>query len=252
MKRTVKFAILKYVPNEERDEKINVAVVLHSPQDEFMETRIIENWKRLKNFDDEIDIEFMKAYLKSIQSEFQYKFLDKETKNIKDKMLLDNMAKIYVNQFLFSISEVYIEDTCEEFLTKLKNNYLYYDIEKDKRPSSKESLNFFRDLLKAKNISYEIINFKNSLIGSFDEKINVDLKINDTYYKIITFNDNNIDTYMPKIKMWMLNAIELTEKKEKLIFIINEQETNSKTKKFIEMLGKYAEIIKITDFNDYF
>lgn len=252
MKRAVKFAILKYVPNEERDEKINVAVVLHSPQDEFMETRIIENWKRLKNFDDEIDIEFMKAYLKSIQSEFQYKFLDKETKNIKDKMLLDNMAKIYVNQFLFSISEVYIEDTCEEFLTKLKNNYLYYDIEKDKRPSSKESLNFFRDLLKAKNISYEIINFKNSLIGSFDEKINVDLKINDTYYKIITFNDNNIDTYMPKIKMWMLNAIELTEKKEKLIFIINEQETNSKTKKFIEMLGKYAEIIKITDFNDYF
>lgn len=33
MKRKVKYAVMQYVPNYERDERINVAVILHSVHD---------------------------------------------------------------------------------------------------------------------------------------------------------------------------------------------------------------------------
>ena len=73
------------------------------------------------------------------------------------------------------------------------------------------------------------------------------MKIQDKYYKIINFNDSNISTYIPTIKMWMMNALELKENKEELIFIVNEQINT-----FITMLEKYGKVIKMSEFNDYF
>jgi hypothetical protein len=252
MKRNVKFAIMKYIPDFERDEKINVAVMLHSPEDEFLGTKIIENWRRLKEFDDELDIDFMKSYLKTVAEEFNYNILIDTKIKINDPLLLEKMTQFYINQFSFVISEVNIETNCEEFLTKLKNNYLYYDVEKKKRVSQKESVEFFGELLRGKNITYELIGGKNCLLGNYNEKINVDLKINDKYYKVINFNDSNIDTYFPVIKMWMLNAIELNERKEKLVFVINEQVFDDKINTFVAMLSKYGEVIKLSEFSKYF
>ena len=106
--------------------------------------------------------------------------------------------------------------------------------------------------MKGKNISYELIRSKNGLIGNFGEKINVDLKIDGKYYKIINFNDSNISTYITVIKMWMLNAIELEERNIKLVFVINEQILNEKVSKFVKMLNKYGEVIQMNQFNKYF
>lgn len=252
MKRNVKFAIMKYVPDYERDERINVAVVLHSPEDKYMSMKIIENWRRIKEFDDELDAEFMRSYLKTVEEQFNYNLLSSENMDIENECLLEKMTQFYINQFVFIIHSITIESNCEDFLTKLKDNYLYYDTDKKKRISKKERVAFLGELLKGKNISYELIGTKNSLIGSYDEKINVDLKIKDKYYKIINFNDSNIDTYVPTIKMWMMNALELSEKKEKLVFVINEQISDEKINTFIRMLSKYGEVVKLSEFNDYF
>ena len=107
---------MKYVPNYERGERINVAVVLHSPEDKYMSIKIIENWRRLKEFDDELDIKFMK---------FNYNLISSSSINIKDENLLEKMTQYYINQFVFVINEIAIETSCEDFLTKLKDNYLY-------------------------------------------------------------------------------------------------------------------------------
>jgi len=139
MKRNVKFAIMKYVPNYERDERINVAVVLHSPEDKFMSIKIIENWRRLKEFDDELDIDFMKSYLKTVEEQFNYNLISSETINIDDDCLLEKITQFYINQFVFVISNIAIESSCEEFLARLKDNYLYYDTDKKKRISKKDS-----------------------------------------------------------------------------------------------------------------
>ena len=252
MKRIVKYALMQYVPNYERDERINIAVILHSKSDKYMSMKLIENWKRLKEFDDEIDIDFMKSYLKTLKEQFKYNELNIDNIDITDDLLLEKMTQYYINQFTFKISEAAIESSCEQFLEKLKNNYLYFDMDKKKRISKKDSIEFFGEILRGKNITYELIGSKNSLIGNYNEKISVDMKINDKYYKIINFNDSNIPTYIPTIKMWMMNALELKEKKEELIFIVNEQVVDEKINVFIAMLEKYGKVIKMSEFNDYF
>jgi len=49
-----------------------------------------------------------------------------------------------------------------------------------------------------------------------------------------------------------MNALELSEKKEKLVFVINEQVNGEKINTFIKMLSKYGEVIKLSEFNKYF
>ncbi len=126
MKRNVKYALMQYVPSFERDERINVAVILHSTSDKYLSIKLIENWKRLKEFDDEIDIDFMKNYLKTFKEQFSYNPLNVNEIDIDDEMLVEKMTQYYINQFVFKISEIPIESTCEQFLEKLKNNYLYF------------------------------------------------------------------------------------------------------------------------------
>ena len=249
MERKVKFALLQYIPNNDRDERINVAVVLHSPQDEFLETKLINNIKRVKEFDDEIDTAFIKQYLKSIQEEFTYNIANSNIL-INDFLLLNEMTKFYVNQFVFKLYESVIDISCNDYLEEIRKQFLYFDIEKRKRPSTKDSLDFFTKILKSKNINYELINAKNSLIGDYNENINVEIKLRDTYYKFINFTDSNVDTYMSIIKMWLFNAIELKELNKRLVFVVNGDMANEKVSMFIKMLKKYGEVIGLEDVNN--
>lgn len=164
MERKVKFAVLQYIPDYERDEKINVAVILHSPLDEYMNTEIISNFTRLRNFDDEIDSSVFRTFLKSIIDEFSYDITKYETMNIGDYDLLNKMTKFYVNQFSFKLNEAIINEDCDTYLEKIKKNFLYFDVEKKKRVSLKEKIDFFNGLLKAKNINCEKITPKNALV----------------------------------------------------------------------------------------
>ena len=238
MKKLVKFAVMQYIPSYERDEKINVGVILHSKFDNYLSMKLIDNWKRLKEFDDELDIEFVKFYLKTVKEQFSYNEykLNLNNVDINDDMLLENMTKYYVNQFIFKIFSTSIDLSPQTFLEQLKKNFLYYDTDKKKRVSKKESLKFFEEILSSKNVKYEVIYNKNSLIGKFNEKINVDMMINNKYYKLIELNDTNVSTYISTIKMWMLNAIELKEDNKELIFIVNEQVYDEKVKRIISML----------------
>ena len=49
-----------------------------------------------------------------------------------------------------------------------------------------------------------------------------------------------------------MKAITYKEKKEELIFIVNEQVVDEKINVFIAMLEKYGKVIKMSEFNDYF
>lgn len=51
--------------------------------------------------------------------------------------------------------------------------------------------------------------------------------------------------------MWMMNALELKENKEELIFIVNEQIIDEKINTFIMILEKYGKVVKMSKFNDY-
>ena len=252
MNKIVNFALMQYIPNYDRDEKINVAVVLHCPSENYMKIKVTTNLKRLIEFDDELDINFMKSYFKSLEESFTYTSLNLDNIDIKNDNLLESLTCFYVNQFIFRIfKNVSIDISCNEYLDALKNNYLYFDEKKQNRISKNESIKFFAELLSGNGSSYELIGTKNALLGSYSEKINVDFKIENQYFKVINLNDKNIDKYTPTIKMWMLNAIELRDQNQELIFLVNEQILSDKTEIFIKMLEKYAKVIKTNEINDY-
>jgi hypothetical protein len=60
------YAVVRIVPRVEREEFVNVGVIVSCPQKEFLEARIHVDENRLKALDPTIDIEAIRAYLASI------------------------------------------------------------------------------------------------------------------------------------------------------------------------------------------
>lgn len=249
MKTNVKYAVLKYVPNIERNEKINVAIALHFPEQEQIEMTIINNWKRVKSFDDEADIQFLKRYVNDLKKQFTNNlFNDFNGMKLTDPLLLDELTKYFVNKFVFEIHEINTTSSFNELLKNLIDIYLYYDITKDKRITEKESKAFIEQHFLENNISYERMGSKNSIQERYGNNINFDYKIDDKYYKLIFLTEDNYSGYVAILKMWIANAIMLKKEKKELIFVLDDTLKNDKTETYNQMLSDYGKVITVQEF----
>ena len=249
MKRRVKYAVLKYVPNIERNEKINVAVVLHFPDSEQIEMAIINNWKRVRNFDDEADIQFLKKYVFDLKEQFTVNlFNDFDGIQLSNILLLDELTKYFVNKFIFEIHEITVSDSFEKLLNYLRKVYLYYDVSIDKRISEKESKAFIERCFLEHNVSYERLGTKNAIQEKYGNNINFDYKILNNYYKLIFLTEDNYSAYVAILKMWIANSIMLQKENKRLIFVIDDVIKNEKTDSYKKMLSEYCEVITLQEF----
>jgi len=249
VKSRVKYAILKYVPNVERNEKINIAVTLHFPNTKQLEMTIINNWKRVKSFDDEADIQFLKKYVNDLREQFTINlFNDFDGMSIDDPLLLDELTRYFVNKFVFEIHEIDTEENFGELLRNLKKIYLYYEEGKDKRITEKESKAYIEQHLLENNISYERRGTKNTIQEQYGNNINFDYKINNKYYKLIFLTEDNYAGYVGILKMWIANAIMLKKESKKLIFVIDDLLKNERTESYKKMLSDYGDIISVQEF----
>lgn len=249
MKARVKYGILKYVPNFERNEKINVAVVLHYPTTKQLEMVIINKWHRVKRFDDEADIQFLKRYVHNLKEQFTINLTnDFDGISLDNLILLDELTKYFVNKFVFEIHEIDTDETFENLLKNLKNIYLYYEVEKDKRVTEKESKAYIEQHFLENNISYEKRGTKNSVQEQYGNNVNFDYKIDDKYYKLIFLTEDNYIGYVGILKMWIANAIMLKKENKQLVFVIDDLLKNDRTESYKKMLSDYGKIITIQEF----
>lgn len=249
VKSRVKYAILKYVPNLERNERINIAVTLHYPKTKQLEMTIINNWKRVKSFDDEADIQFLKKYVDDLKEQFTINLTnDFDGISLDDPLLLDELTKYFVNKFIFEIHEIDTAETFHDLLKNLKNIYLYYEVGKDKRISEKESKAYIEQHLLENNTYYEKRGTKNSIQEQYGNNINFDYKIDNNYYKLIFLTEENYAGYVGVLKMWIANAIMLKEEKKKLIFVIDDLLNNDRTLSYKKMLSDYGDVITVQEF----
>ncbi len=245
----VKYAVLKYVPNIERNERINIAIVLHNPETRQIKMTIINNWKRVSDFDDEADIKFLKKYVEDLQEQFSDNlFNDFDGMSLNDENLLDEMTKYFVNKFVFEIHEIYVNEKFDTLLENIKKVYLHYDISKDKRQKEDESKAIVEKYLLENSLTYEKHGIKNSIQEEYGNNINFDYKIKDKYYKIICLTQENYNGYVAMLKMWIANCIMLKKENKKLIFIVDDNVQNEKTKSYIKMLDDYSNVITIQEF----
>ena len=62
------YVMIRVVPKVEREEFINVGVILSCKEKKFLEARIELDEEKLKSIDKEIDLEVIKSHLKAIEA----------------------------------------------------------------------------------------------------------------------------------------------------------------------------------------
>ena len=245
----VKYAILKYVPNLERNERINIAVTLHYPNSKQLETNVINNWKRVKSFDDEADIQFLKKYVEDLKEQFTSNLInDFDGLELDDPLLLDELTKYFVNKFVFEIHTIDTDESFGNLLKYLKDIYLYYEVDKDKRISEKETKAFIERHFLENNISYEKQGTKNLIQEKYGNNINFDYKIDDKFYKLIFLTEQNYAGYVGILKMWITNSMMLKKEGKTLVFVIDDCLNNEKTEAYKKMISDYGEIMSVQEF----
>lgn len=249
MKRNLILAVVKYVPDFERNEIINVGVILHSPKDQYLKSTFVKNLSRISRFDDELDIAFFKIYTETLEEEFSYSFrLSENNYDVKDETLVQKLSQNYVNQFVFDIKSVTLDT---ESLDKTFDSYskfmLHYDYDKKSRLKKDEKLKLVKQFFSFNNIEFEIVG-QNKLKGRYNEFLNPELKIDNILIKIFRFDESNYRNFTDQVKAWAFNSKELKELGYKVVFVIEDDINNEYTNRYKQILETYTDVYY--NFND--
>lgn len=128
-----RYFILQYRPSMIADEKVNLGVIVHCVNDDIAEFIYIkgENFeKRLKSFDDELNIDTVKTLLKCISDNIQDDY------NSTSFAFLDfkKYVRGFNNKYTFTVA--YEETNCKsmaEMKKELIQKYLRFYLPKDQR-----------------------------------------------------------------------------------------------------------------------
>lgn len=244
MKNNIQFAVLEYYTSFVHSEHLNIGILFYNESTKKTKLEITNNWTRVSNFDDQLDIEMFKILLSGIQEELEvYNFSGDQD------FSMSNFTQYYVNELKFSdISEVCIEDF-DVFVNDTKRMYLTYDYEVNERPSKDEQIQYVKRIIRGRDIPYN----SRPIVGAYDESIKFDCILQKRYaIKFFDFTDKELARCINTAKVWKSNAIDLKDK-YKCIYIYNVQiehlsDVNQKSlNSILEILGSEATIYNISD-----
>ena len=101
--------------------------------------RYISNFGRLQSFDDEADIDFIKAYLEGIKQQGENNIF-----NYNDSFSIESFSKFYVNEFKFTDITIMEVDDNEDYVDNLTKMFLKFDFSKKQRLSKNEEKKYIR------------------------------------------------------------------------------------------------------------
>lgn len=229
----VLFSVLSYHPSFITTESINVGILFHDIKNDIRIFETTSNWNRVKTFDDEIDINYIKAVLDGIKNEVE----NCDLFSFSEEFNMEQYVKFYVNELKFSEVAPANTDSFEDFIEETKKIFLRYDFDKKDRPNEKQQLKYVKEFLKSNNIEYS----SKSIIGKYDENINFDYTIDDYVFKMFTFENKNISKQLFAAKSWAYNA-EKIKPRYKTIFIYDIEKEND---------PQYCTIMKILKDSSY-
>ncbi|NLN49956.1 MAG: DUF3037 domain-containing protein [Clostridiales bacterium] len=229
---TVSFSVLSYYPTFFTNENINIGILFYVEDTNQGYFHCVKNWGRAKAFDDELDINFMKDYLKGIQDE-----VDHHLFNQVSKFDIENFVRFYVNEYKFSNIQTIQTINSEQFIDITKKMYLKFDYEKSERLNKIQEHQYISNLLKSSDIKFS----RKKLKGNYNEQIQYDYIIGEYAIKLFTFEGKNLAHLINSAKTWAYNAEEM-QGTYKTIFIYDKE---------MEDIGYYDSIIKILSNHAY-
>ncbi|SHH76065.1 Protein of unknown function [Caloranaerobacter azorensis DSM 13643] len=224
----IEFSVLSYYTTLIGDECITLGILFHNLTTNERVFEITTNWRRLASFDDELDIEFVKEYLKGIKYTVERNIL-----NYNDNFSIREFIKHYVNEFRFGSVQSYRTDEVDDFIEKTKKIFLRFDYNKKERLNKNEERAYIRELLKSNRIEYST----KKISGKYDDNIKFDYVIGDYGIKIFIFEGKSLSHLISAAKTWSYNAYELKDK-IKTVFIYDIERTDSEYFKTIMSILK--------------
>ncbi len=240
---TVQFSVLSYYPSFVTQENINIGILFYNADSDEPSFYFIKKWDRVKAFDDELNINFMKEYLKGLSHE-----LNKNLFNYNNKFDLRQLVKYYVNEYKFSRVQTVICEDSGAFIENTKKMYLKFDYEKHERLNKKQEKKYIYQLLRSSGIAYT----KQKIKGAFQEDIKYDYIIGDHAVKLFSFEGKALQYLVSSAKAWAFNAEEM-QNMYKTIFIYDVELKDAPLyNSIIEILNRSAhKTMPLSDGIDY-
>lgn len=236
----VEYAALKYFNNVISEECLYIGMLFHNLTTGKRDFRYISNFKRFQAFDDEADVDFVKAYLSGIKQQVEVNVF-----NYNQEFSISNFARIYVNEFRFSdVTKVEVSEN-EDYVENLTKMYLKFDFNKAKRLSNSEEKKYIRRILSSSNVEFSTP----KVSGVYDENVIFDYIIGDVAIKLFSFKEKNPVKLIPSAKQWAFSAEELKDR-YKIVFLYDD-EASPQFKIILKILKKHANVYQLQDGLDY-
>ncbi|MGO4786954.1 DUF3037 domain-containing protein [Paenibacillus sp. 2KB_20] len=209
-----KYSIIRYVPDEIREEFINIGMIFHSPELRYIDVKFTKNFKRVHAFDDEIDVNFFKVVLEGIKESFVKSTISGPSdEDLDDINFIEKNTFYYANQIQFSPTYLISTENYEQDLSDLFRTYVYFEGKKRSRITEDEVKILMNRILRTKD-SFKNVD-RNILVDIGPQEIQLDYayKAKDRYKIIKTFSFD----YTPKgsaqaptiAKEWIYNFEKL-------------------------------------------
>ena len=234
----IEYAALKYYNNVMSEECLYIGMLFHNLTTGKRDFRYISNFKRFQAFDDEADINFVKAYLSGIKQQVEENII-----NYNQKFSISDFTKIYVNEFRFSgITTIEVSEN-ENYVENLTKIFLKFDFNKTKRLTASEEKRYIRRILSSYNFELS----KPKISGTYNENVNFDYIIGDIAIKLFFFKGKDANKLIPSAKQWAFSAEELKDR-YKIVFLYDNDDDNSPQLKIVlQILKKHADVYQFQD-----
>lgn len=238
----IEYSALNYYHSPISDECLCLGVLFHNITTGQRDFRYISNFKRFQIFDDEADVNFVKAYLAGIKEDVETPIL-----NYKDSFDLRSYIKVYANEFRFStIKKLDVEEN-EDYIDDLIKVYLKYDLAKSQRLNSNEEKKLIKRVLETNHLEYS----NGRISGEFDDEILFDYQLDKLCIKHFSFKGKNLRRVVSNARQWSFAAGELAGIKKVLFIYDSDFEDKANLKIIINILSKHAKVLQMDEGMDY-
>jgi Protein of unknown function (DUF3037) len=244
------YSVCRYVPDILRDEFINIGVLTYIPKLGKSNFHKTKNLARVKYFDDEVEMDILKALLESL--EIQFNLSHPPTSNETDDFLKRELV-YYVNQVQFSEIRALNSNNITEDINDLYDMYLYYDKKKSERINSDRVRRLVSKLFKQND--YRDIDRDPLPQNEFNQKpfdFSVYIKGECTYIKALSFDYKNENRLYNEIKSLLYDLRFFKEKDiDNIKIVINNTNIETEFEKLaFNLLSKETEVLTLQQFAD--
>lgn len=254
--KLAKFSVLRYVPDENREEFINIGLVFHCPEESFLDIKLTTNFSRVMAFDDEIEIGLLKLILQGIREDLTQALLSGPSSvEIGDINYLEKYTRHFVNQLQFSPVEFIRTDNIELDFQNLFRTYVYFDVHKKKRITDDEVKVILNKVLRSNDALNKLEKNFSVDIGAEEIQLDYAYKTKNRLKIIKTFSfdyaDRKSSQATQTAKEWAYNFDKLKKNNKRFdtnrtdfITLVYIDQENKNIKTAIQILGEETEMFQ--------